>query len=312
MNCNLCGADETELLFPSTLERRDAPSTAAQFACTSDEYGVHPPIVRCRQCKLIYANPRPSAEQLVDSYTKVVDTAYLKEREGRELTFRRHLDHLGARVVLDGKKRLLDIGCYIGIFLEQAERRGWEAWGVEPSHWAVEWAQERNLRVIQGTLKEASFPNEYFDLVTLWDVIEHLADPLSELRRIAGVVRPGGWVCIHTMDVGSPFAQVMGKRWPWLMEMHLYYFSRATLTAMLHRAGFRVVETSTRGRVLRLGYVISRLVPYSAALAVAIGSAIRTLGLAERPIPVNFGDLFTAYARKEPQAGQSSKAGVDI
>lgn len=298
VNCNLCGADDTRLLYPGTLHRREEHSRRASFACTSDAYGVHPPIVRCQQCDLAYANPRPNAHDVIDEYAAVEDPMYLEEREGRTMTFRRHLDHLGSRIALDGQVRLLDIGCHIGVFLEEAEMRGLDAWGIEPSHWAVAWARKRNLQVIQGTLEEVSFPLNHFDVVTLWDVIEHLPDPMSELRRIARIVRPGGWVCIHTMDIGSPFARVMGQRWPWLMEMHLYYFSRATLAAMLQRAGFQVVEASARGRVLRLGYVASRMVPYSASVAGAIRRAIQTLGLAGLLVPVNFGDLFTVYARK--------------
>lgn len=300
VNCNLCGAADTELVYPSTLDRRDGRATPAQLACTNDAYGVHPPIVQCQHCGLVYANPRPTnADDLIDGYAAVVDETYLEERSGREVTFRRHLDHLESRVSIAERKRLLDIGCHVGIFLEEAQARGWDAWGVEPSRWAVEQAQARNLQVIQGTLTEAAFPDERFDVVTLWDVIEHLPDPMGELRRIARIVRSGGWVCVHTMDIESLFARVMGERWPWLMEMHLYYFSRDTLTAMLRRAGFRMVEAGARGRTLRLGYVASRLAPYSATVASTIGRTVKALGLACRPIPINLGDLFTVYARKE-------------
>lgn len=296
VNCNLCGADTTESLYPNTLDGRRDLSAPAHFACTNSGYGVHPPIVQCRECGLVYANPRPSADDVIDSYTAVVDQVYVEEREGRELTFRRHLDHLESQLSINGRGRLLDVGCHVGVFLEEAQARGWDAWGVEPSEWAVAQAREHDLQVIQGTLEDAEFPDDHFDLVTLWDVIEHLSDPMGELRQIARIVRPGGWICIHTMDVGSLFARLTGERWPWLMEMHLYYFSRDTLAAMLRRAGFQVVETSARGRVLRLGYVVSRLVPYSTAVADAMHWVARALGLACLPVPINFGDLFTVYA----------------
>ncbi len=299
VSCNLCGADETEALYPSTLGRRVDVAKPAHFACTNRGYGVHPPIVRCRRCGLVYANPRLSADDLIESYTSVVDDVYLEERKGRQLTFRQHLDHLESRLSLNGPGRLLDVGCHVGIFLEEAQARGWNAWGVEPSEWAVSQAHQHGLQVVQGTLADAGFPEEHFDLVTLWDVIEHLPDPMGDLRRVAHVVRPGGWICVHTMDIDSPFARLTGERWPWLMEMHLYYFSRDTLGAMLRRAGFRVVEVRAQGRILRLGYVISRLVPYSATLARALRGAVQGLGLARFPIPINFGDLFTVYAHKD-------------
>ena len=299
VDCNLCGADDTQLIYPSTLDRRRASSASAHLACTNDEYGIHPPIVRCRRCGLVYANPRPTAGELRAGYAAMVDPLYVRERRGRELTFRRYLDHMVTRLGLDGHVRLLDVGCHVGVFLEQARAYGWNTWGVEPSQWAVAQAQARRLRVIEGMLADTPFEAEYFDVVTLWDVIEHLPDPLGDLRRLARLIRSGGWVCVHTMDVDSLFARLMGRRWPWLMEMHLYYFSRSTLTAMLQRAGFRVVEMGARGRVLRLGYVVSRLVPYSARLAGVIRSGVQALGLTERHVLVSLGDLFTTYARKE-------------
>jgi SAM-dependent methyltransferase len=217
---------------------------------------------------------------------------------GREATFQRHLDHLESLIQPEGPHKLLDVGSHIGVFVQEARARGWDAHGLEPSAWAVEQAHAHGVPVIQGTLADVD-PGREFDVVTLWDVIEHLADPLHELQRVAAIVRPGGWVCVHTMDVDSPFARLAGSRWPWFMQMHLYYFSRATLTAMLSRAGFRTVRAAARGRVLRLGYLVSRLTPYSQQLAGRIETAARALHLTRRLVPVNFGDLFTACARKE-------------
>ena len=295
--CNCCGSRDVKLLYPSTL-KNTSPNTA-DFLCTSSAYGVHPPIVRCNRCGLVYANPRWDPTLVSESYTAVEDPTYVEEREGRVLTFSRNLAPFEKLVANNsGTRRLLDVGCHIGVMVELAQQRGWEAWGVEPSTWASEQARARGLRVITGTLSDASVPDNYFDVVTLWDVVEHLTDPAAELRNVHRVLKPGGIFAIHTIDIESWFARLMGARWPWLMEMHLYYFSPRTLGKMLEQNGYQVISSSAQGRFLRLGYFITRIEPYSKPLYRLLNAMVTRLNWGSVAIPVNFGDLFTLYARK--------------
>ena len=294
--CNLCGARDAKLFYPSTLT--NAAPNADDFRCTSAAYGVHPPIVRCNVCGLVYANPRWDSSMVRENYSVVQDQTYVEEREGRVLTFSRNLAPFERLVTASTSRRLLDVGCHIGVMVELAQKRGWEAWGVEPSTWAAEQARAGGLRVITGTLANVEVPENYFDVVTMWDVIEHLTDPAAELRNVHRVLRPGGVFAIHTIDIESRFAHLMGKRWPWLMEMHLYYFSPRTLGKMLAQSGFQVIRSSAQGRFLRLGYFITRIEPYSKPLYRALNAIITRLNWNSVAIPVNFGDLFTLYARK--------------
>jgi len=236
--------------------------------------------------------------EILHEYECAIDTTYLQEREGRILTFRRNLEPLLRLVPPREGPRLLDIGCHIGVFLEIAQEQGWEAWGVEPSAWAADQARARGLRVTTATLREARFPDQFFDIVTMWDVIEHLTNPLASLQEAHRVLAPGGIICIHTINIESPFARLVGHRWPWLMEMHLYYFSPQTLTHMLEKAGFQVIQMVAQGRYLRLGYLFSRLEPYAEVLAQSLEILTRSLGLAHLPISINLGDLFSTFARK--------------
>lgn len=295
--CNICHSRDNLLLFPSSLTR--STPNASDFRCTSAAYGVHPPIVRCRNCGLVYANPRWNSLMVRENYNVVEDPTYLEERDGRVLTFSRNLKPLEELVSNHSRtRRLLDVGCHIGVMVELAQKSGWDACGVEPSTWAAEQARAHGLNVITGTLAEAALAENYFDVVTMWDVIEHLTDPAAEIDRVHRVLRPGGIFAVHTIDIESPFARLMGKRWPWLMEMHLYYFSPRTLGALLERHGFQVVRSSAQGRFLRLGYFATRLKPYNRLLARALITLFDKSSLTSVAIPVNFGDLFTMYARK--------------
>jgi cyclopropane fatty-acyl-phospholipid synthase-like methyltransferase len=162
----------------------------------------------------------------------------------------------------------------------------------------VEQAIERGLCVVQGTTATADLPEEFFDVVTLWDVIEHVGDPLAELRRVHRLLKKGGMVVVHTIDIGSLFARAMGSRWPWLMEMHLYYFSRSTLREVLQEAGFTVLDIRAQGRYLRLGYLMSRVTALIPWLGRPAEWLVSRLGLRRVPVTVNLGDLCTAYAVK--------------
>lgn len=296
VNCNLCGRDEWQVRFPATM--LEVPQVQA-FRCTSPGYGNHAQIVECLHCGYVYANPRLSEEQLLAAYTAVEDSTYVQEREGRELTFQRHLQHMEKIIGEADGRSLLDVGAYIGVFVEVAAATGWQVCGVEPSAWAVSEAQKRNLPVIAGTQDACELHGKQFDVVTMWDVIEHVDDPTTELQKAYHLLKPGGWVVVHTMDVASLAARLMGSRWPWLMDMHLHYFSQATLAQMMRNVGFEVVWSGTRGRYLRLGYLVTRLGGLHPLWGRLAGIVVNNLGLQETAVPVNFGDLFTVYAQRK-------------
>ena len=148
--CNLCGRDDWQVRFPATMNGA-ADLDVSAFRCTSAGYGHHPQIVQCRHCSYVYANPRWDPDELLGAYSAVEDDVYLQERQGRELTFQKHLQQLEKFVGTADGRSLLDIGAYIGVFVEVARASGWDAIGVEPSVWAVSVARAKGLPVFQGT-----------------------------------------------------------------------------------------------------------------------------------------------------------------
>lgn len=297
VRCGLCGRDDWDVRYPATLNGSAGPDVAA-FRCTSTGYGNHPQIVQCRYCGHVYANPRWRSAELLDAYQAVEDELYAQERLGRELTFRRHLQALQQITGPPQGRRLLDVGAYIGVFVEVARKAGWQARGVEPSHWAVQVARKSGVPLDLGTLETLDAPDGSFDVVTMWDVIEHVTDPAGELGRAYRLLKPGGVIAVHTMDVESLFARLMGERWPWLMDMHVHYFSRRTLAQMLQKQGFEIVWAGAQGRYLRLGYLVSRLQGWNERLGSWSERMVEALGWAGATIPVNFGDLFTVFGRR--------------
>ena len=118
----------------------------------------------------------------------------------------------------------------------------------DSSRIATLWAAAASLEVtdapvIRGTT--ADLPDDIgpFDVITLWDVLEHFYDPVDELRRIYALLRPEGTFLFSTLMIDNWFARLLGKRWPWLMDMHLFYFTEPTLHDMLRQTGFAVMES---------------------------------------------------------------------
>lgn len=297
--CNLCGGDEWRERFPATISLDEVGQMDVRaFRCTSNGYGHHPRIVECKRCGYVYANPRWGSRDLVAAYAAVEDETYLAERAGRELTFSRHLRALEKITGPANGRSLLDVGAYIGVFVEVAQAAGWQAWGVEPSSWAAGVARQRGLRVVEGTQDAAELQGKQFDVVTMWDVIEHVDDPAGEIKKAYGKLRPGGILAVHTMDISSLTARLMGSRWPWLMDMHMHYFSRKTLGEMLMKNGFEIVWSGAQGRYLRLGYLTSRVGGLSRPLGRLATALVNGFRLGEVAVPVNLGDLFTVYGRR--------------
>ena len=122
--------------------------------------------------------------------------------------------------------RLLEIGSSVGLFLDEAQRRGWDATGIEPSRWAAEKARGLGVRVFNGALDEFVPNDGPFDVVASWDVWEHLDDPMKALDRTFELLRPGGILVFTTLNMGGFGAKLFRGRWPWFMRMHLHYFTR--------------------------------------------------------------------------------------
>ncbi len=304
--CNVCGESASTEVYTSRLPNLSDRDVQEIFACTSSAYGECGPIVRCNACGFMYQNPQPDPGWILSAYQDVVDTRYDDEREGRLHTFRRELEQIG-RLTQPG--RLLDIGSHIGVFVEVARDMGWQADGVEPSRWAADLACSRGLSVTCGTLDDLDAPPASYDLITLWDVIEHLPDPATELRRLHALLRPGGLLAVSTMDVDAPVARLLGRHWPWYMQMHLFYFSRRTLTQLVERAGYEMVEVRRHRRIVRASYLVSRLERRLGRLYRPIARAVERSQHGHRLVTVDLGDIITLVARKPPLNGAERRNG---
>jgi len=263
IKCPLCGANDYLLRFPATLPGWNSTSSAEDinpdhFRCTNHNLGQHGDIVQCRQCQLIYNNPQPDPDSLFDVYKKVEDPLYLKEAAARERTFERSLDQLHRFIEFRGK--LLDIGCYNGLFMKLATSAGWMTEGIELSTWAADQARKLGIgNIYKKPLELLKLPKNNFNAITMWDVIEHLSNPGAMLINVHSLLKPGGILAFSTHMVDSWAARLLGTRYPFFMEMHMVHFSKTTITRLLHKQGFQVLKIQPHPRILRVGYFLEKL-----------------------------------------------------
>jgi 2-polyprenyl-3-methyl-5-hydroxy-6-metoxy-1,4-benzoquinol methylase len=285
--CNVCGSSEQQPFCP--------------------ENGLS--LVQCTDCGLVYVSPRPDSNELYALYGEtyfhngesgvVGYTNYLKDEANIRKTFAGRLQRL-ERFVKPG--RLLDVGCAAGFFLDEAHKRGWQVEGMDVSSFAVEYARNRfGYDVEHGSLTDLEYPAGAYDVVSLWDVIEHVPDPMAYVRKAASLLRPGGVLALATPDVGSLPARMTGPRWVGykLSEEHVYYFSTRMLTRMLNEAGMEVVYTRHVGKYVTLRLFLDRLGMYSPLLSKSLELAERAFKLSEWSLYVNPFDIVAVFALKK-------------
>jgi SAM-dependent methyltransferase len=243
VRCNLCQRDSTQLFLETPVDT----------------------LVRCRRCGLVYVDPRPLAEEadyeeefFLHEYKDVYGVDYLSDRDNITRLARGRLEAI--EHYRQGGK-LLDVGCAAGFLLDEARRRGWETRGVEVSRFASEYARrELNLDVFTGSLDAAKLPEQEFDAVVLYFVLEHLRDPLALLQEIHRILKPRGLLSVAVPNIAGLYFRL--NRDAWIAERvhhqsHFYEFSPRTLQRILARAGMHVVALTSEGRYTR-GHALAR------------------------------------------------------
>jgi len=259
-------------------------------------------VVRCHSCGLVRQAMRPrAANGLYDSRYYAVDDPkggyanYFLDAEINALTFRGRARAIGIRTGRRG--RLLDVGSALGDFLIAASHAGWRAEGVEISSYAAAHARKRGATVHLGTLESLALPARSYEVVTLYDTIEHLQDPAAALREARRLLVPGGLIHIVTPNVAGIQARVLGRRWyHYKPGEHLYYFAPPTLRRLVEAAGLTWLGWERAASYLAVAYVFNRLRYQAPRLFGTLERASRRLVFGTRPFYAYVGEM-SAWAR---------------
>jgi SAM-dependent methyltransferase len=212
---------------------------AEAFAPSQHETGRHGDLLACVECGTVQQPLLPAGDELHELYRDMSDDAYLGEEAGRRATAAHLLDLIAEQVPAG---RLLDVGCGHGLLLDEARSRGYDTVGLELSRSAASHAREELGVDVREAPVEDFADADGFDVVVLADVLEHLDDPVAAVDRCAGLLRPGGVLCVVTPDPSSVTARIAGRRWWGFVPAHACLLPRATLRELLAARGL-VIST---------------------------------------------------------------------
>jgi len=269
-NCPVCGQNDFEVLFESnmkpddfnvlfdySMEGHDSREGLEGYLVPGKEWGRH---VRCKNCNLIYMNPMEKVSKTNEYYSKAKNThaptireCYLRTAKSQVRLIQKYA----------GGTNLLDIGCAQGFFLFGASKAGYTTKGIEISQDAAAYAiKEFGLDVEAKPFEELRFPENHFDVVTLWQVLEHVPYPLMMLKEVHRILKPGGLVVASTPNIGGIPAKILRKRWWDIKRLHLNQFNTKTLANILQNAGFKNMSAVSYRGFVSLSILLTMTLKY--------------------------------------------------
>lgn len=277
INCNICGQNNTEVLFKSRDKRTN----------TKDETLFS--VVRCKNCGLVYVNPQPSYEELKEFYGENyfgIQNSNISGR-GRFFKFLQLIKNktLGSNSLPNSKfyryknkifqqtsGNFLDVGCATGVqnISLMKEFSQWKFYGVEPDEVAFRKAAKiENFLVQRGFLENAYYPNKFFDIILIHQTLEHTPDPKKILAECRRILKDDGRLIIAVPNFESLSSKIFGRFWYHLdIPRHLFHFSPQTMSNLLDETHFKIIISETEsleGAVLLSLFYLFRINPNMAS-----------------------------------------------
>ena len=269
-NCPNCGQNDFEVLFESnmksddfnvlfdySMEGHDSQEGVEGYLVPGKEWGRH---VKCKNCHLIYMNPMEKVSKTNEYYSKAKNTHAPTIRESYLRTAKSQVRLIQKYV---SGTNLLDIGCAQGFFLFSASQAGYTTKGIEISQDAAEYAiREFGLDVEAKPFEELRFADNHFDVVTLWQVLEHVPYPIVILKEVHRILKPGGLLVVSTPNIEGIPAKILRKRWWDIKRLHINQFTTKTLTDILQNGGFKNISSVSYRGFVSLSILLTMMLKY--------------------------------------------------
>jgi SAM-dependent methyltransferase len=251
--------------------------------------------VRCKQCKLVYENPRLTESELKDFYS---EESYFVRSDSSipvvgyedycaQCTPKLQREYFGIVERYTARKsgRYLDIGCGTGGVVKAAQQKGWEAVGQEISSWAVEQGHREGTPIVHAGLLEAHFPENHFDAVSMFDVLEHLPSPVSYVREIYRILNHGGVLVVETPNIDGFFARHFYKEKSDLVKprAHICLYGPTSSHRLFSEAPFskKLIRTFPYCRRYTVAYlkgvIATRILPHRVPVQLTFNESLRII-----------------------------------
>ena len=277
------------------------------------------PISTCGCCGFVFVNPIETTKALIqdgpvlgdyptnllessniediqDCWEKPIIDQHIRELPAKLINACDALEHINR--ITGNRGNLLDIGCFSGVFLSTASQVGWDCYGIEPLVAPAIYARATSdIPVITGTLRGDTFPPDSFDVVTAFQVFEHLIHPDQELEIIQRILKPGGLLVIEVPNIDTLAVKVMRGRHRHFTQDHVSFFSGNTLQLLLERFNFRIREIYSPSRVMSFQHLSHWFKRYNRIIEDLMLKHIPKNFL-NRTLKISFGDIVTVISEK--------------
>lgn len=241
MACNICG-NEVKLKF-----------VAKGFD-----------FLQCQNCSFVQVDFDPSKAELGNIYSddyfthaKYKDISTLNKENERRLS-------IAKKFLKDKSNKVLDAGCASGEFLAYAEGN-YNFWGIDISEFAVNEAKKRIASMAHqlsfGLIEDQNYDENFFDGIVMWDVIEHIKDPLLTCKSLLKFIKPGGYLMVSTPNIGATFAEICGKYWPFITPPeHLSFFNKKSMIQLFEKElNASIKYRTSKGKWVNIGFLFYKL-----------------------------------------------------
>lgn len=230
---------------------------------SSSETGLMDQLVKCKNCELVYVNPRIDNSFTYAGYSEAIDIRHHEQDVYRIKSFKRAINKI--LVMLESNNvrlqfgEILDVGCAGGAFPKAAQDLGYKVVGLEPSRYLADHGVKKyKLEIYTETLEKFAERKRKFSVISLWDVLEHLPDPKLSLGVIDSILKDDGILVLNLPMIDTLPARLLGKIWPFYLNVHITYYEKKTITRLLQDTGFEIIGISRYYQSLSLGYVLFR------------------------------------------------------
>ncbi|MBL61074.1 MAG: hypothetical protein CMI85_02975 [Candidatus Pelagibacter sp.] len=300
INCPGCGCSELKILRKSNYEKiKNYEDLLKIYKSSGDELLIDQ-LSQCKKCGLVFLNPRIKSKIIYKSYTENLDQEHISQDNQRYKTFYKSLTKIIERNNIKNyeKKKFLDVGCASGIFLKVLQTFKFHEEGYEPSKWMTEYGKKNYLvNINNGSIDNINIKKKY-DFISFWDVLEHVTDLQKTLNKINLISKDNCILIINVPVIDSLACKILKNKWPFYLNVHLYYFTEKTLKDLFKKKNFYLQDKFPHYQYLNLDYLLFRASKYFSFFEY-IHKIVKNNFLGKISIPYNVGQTTFIFKKNE-------------